>query len=67
MLGEGDDFQSDVAEEIDQEAGLIGVHGIGEAADGVIAFSDFGIETLTDLIEIHRENQSRPSPSTRPI
>jgi hypothetical protein len=29
-----------------------------------MAFTNFGIETLTDLIRTHRENQSRPAPAT---
>lgn len=30
------------------------VYGVGE--DGVMAFTDFGIETLMELIRIHKEN-----------
>jgi hypothetical protein len=37
---------------MDQEDGLIWVYGPGD--DGVMAFTDFGIETLTGLIEIHK-------------
>ena len=36
----------DVANEMDVEDGLIWVHGVGE--DGVMAFTDFGIENLTE-------------------
>jgi hypothetical protein len=44
----------DVANEMDQEDGLIQVYGPGD--DGVMAFTDFGIETLTGLIEIYKAN-----------
>ena len=36
------------------EDGLIWVYGIGD--DGVMAFTDFGIETLTELIKIHKDD-----------
>src|ERR1051325_736773 len=52
MLGEDEDWLWDVANEMDQEDGLMWVYGPGD--DGVMAFTDFGIETLTDLIEIHK-------------
>lgn len=49
MLGEDEDWLWDVANEMDQEDGLIWVYRQGE--DAVMAFTDFGIETLTGLIE----------------
>ncbi|MBV8056986.1 MAG: hypothetical protein JO071_17325 [Deltaproteobacteria bacterium] len=52
MLGEDEDWQWDIANEMDQEDGLILVYGPGD--DSVVAFTDFGIETLTGLIEIYR-------------
>jgi hypothetical protein len=55
-LGESVDWLLDVADEMDTEDGVIWVY--GDADDGVMAFTDFGIETLTDLIEMHRENPS---------
>ena len=54
MLGEDEDWLWDVASEMDQEDGLIWVYGPGN--DGVMAFTDFGIETLPGLIEIHKAN-----------
>ena len=51
-LGENVDWLSDVANEMDPEDGVIWVYGIGE--DGILAFTDFGIETLTELIKIHK-------------
>jgi hypothetical protein len=64
MLGEDEELLWDLADEMDPEAGLIWVYGTGEIAEGVMAFTDFGIETLTDLIRTHRENQSRRAPTT---
>ena len=54
MLGEDEDWLHDVATEMDQEDGLIWVY--GPADESVMAFTDFGIETLTGLIEIHKAN-----------
>ena len=52
-LGETEDWLSDVANEMDIEDGVIWVYGGGE--DGVMAFTDFGIENLVDLIKMHKE------------
>ena len=52
MLGENEDWLWDVANEMDQEDGLIWVYGPGD--DGVMAFTDFGIETLRELIAIYK-------------
>jgi hypothetical protein len=54
MLGEDEDWLSDIANEMDREDGLIWVYGSGD--EGVMAFTDFGIETLQGLIEIHKAN-----------
>jgi hypothetical protein len=45
-LGEDEDWLRDVANEMDAEDGLIWIYGVGE--DGVMAFTDFGIETLME-------------------
>ena len=52
MLGEDEDWLWDVASEMDQEDGLIWVYGPGE--ESVMAFTDFGIETLTGIIDIYK-------------
>lgn len=52
MLGKDEDWLQDVAIEMDQEDGLIWVYGLGD--ESVMAFTDFGIETLTGLIEIYK-------------
>jgi hypothetical protein len=44
----------DVANGMDPEDGLIWVFGVGD--DGVMAFTDFGIENLIELIRMHKEN-----------
>jgi hypothetical protein len=53
-LGENEDYLSDVANEMGIEDGVIWVYGLGD--DGVMAFTDFGIENLIDLIKIHKED-----------
>jgi hypothetical protein len=65
MLGEDEDWLGDVANEMDQEDGLIWVYGAGD--EGVMAFTDFGIETLLDLIEIHKANPDLLKRSTDPL
>jgi hypothetical protein len=60
MLSENEDWLWDVANEMDQEDGLIWVYGPGD--DGVMAFTDFGIETLTGLIEGYKAD---PDPLKR--
>jgi hypothetical protein len=64
MLGEDADRLVDVANEMDQEDGLIWVYGPGD--EGVMAFTDFGIETLEGLIEIHKANPDILKRSTDP-
>ena len=59
-LGEDEDWLHDVANEMEIEDGVIWVYGVGE--DGVLAFTDFGIENLIELIRIHKEN---PEPLKR--
>ena len=58
-LGESVDRLYDVATEMDAEDGVIWIYGPGDHQ--VMAFTDFGIETLIELIKIHRE-----PPSTHP-
>ena len=61
MLGENED----VANEMDQEDGLIWVYGPGD--DGVMAFTDFGIETLVELIESHKADPESLKRSSDPL
>jgi hypothetical protein len=55
-LGESVDFLYDVANEMDPEDGVIWVYGLGD--DGVMDFTEFGIESLIELIKIHKELKS---------
>ena len=56
MLGEDEDWLFDVAAEMDTEDGQLWVVGVGE--DGVMAFTEDGIDNLKELIEIHKEDPS---------
>ncbi|HEY0911106.1 MAG TPA: hypothetical protein VGD75_12830 [Bradyrhizobium sp.] len=53
-LGEDEDWLYDVASEMEPEDGVIWVYGIGE--DGALAFTDFGIDSLIDLIKMHKDD-----------
>ena len=53
-LGEDEDRLFDVACEMDVEDGVIWIRGRGD--DAIMAFTDFGIETLIDLIKIHKDD-----------
>ena len=53
-LGEDEDWLFDVASEMDTEDGVIWVY--GPADDGEMAFTDFGIDNLIELIEIHKDD-----------
>ncbi|WP_346347983.1 hypothetical protein [Bradyrhizobium sp. 139] len=53
-LGEDEDWPWDVANGMDLEDGVIWVYGIGD--DGVMAFTDLGIENLIELIRIQKQN-----------
>ena len=64
MLGEDEEWLWEVANEMDAEDGRIWVYGPGN--DGVMAFTDFGIETLTGIIEIYKANPHPPKRSPEP-
>ena len=53
-LGEDENWLRDIAIEMEIEAGVIWVYGVGE--DGVKAFTDDGIENLIELVRIYKEN-----------
>ena len=53
MLGEDEEWLFEAAEEMDTEDGQLWVVGVGE--DGVMAFTDDGIENLKNLIQIHKD------------
>jgi hypothetical protein len=60
MLGEDEEWLWDVANEMDQEDGLIWVYGPGD--DSVMAFTDIGTETLSGLIEIYKLTRATSNP-----
>ena len=64
MLGEDEAWLWEVANEMDAEDGLIWVYGPGD--DGVMAFTDFGIVTLTGIIEIYKPDPQLPKRSSEP-
>jgi hypothetical protein len=53
-LDEDVDWLFDVALEMEPEDGVIWVQGLGD--ESVLAFTDFGVESLVDLIKIHRKS-----------
>jgi hypothetical protein len=53
-LGENEDWISEVANQMDVEDGVIWVYGVSE--DGMMAFTDFGIANLVDLIRIYKND-----------
>ena len=64
MLGEDEEWLWEVANEMDAEDGLIWVYGPGD--DGVMAFTEFGIETLAGIIEIYKADPQLLKRSTEP-
>lgn len=52
-LGEDADWLADIAIDMEPEDGLIWVYD-PQHEDGTMAFTEFGIESLCNLIEIHR-------------
>ena len=53
-LGEDEDWLRDVANEMEIEDSVIWVLGVGE--NDILAFTDFGIENLINLIKLYKEN-----------
>ena len=53
-LGEDKDWLRDVANEMEVEDGVIWVYGVGE--DGILAFTNFGIENLIELVKVYKKN-----------
>jgi hypothetical protein len=51
-LGEDEDWLWEIAGEMEPEDGLIWVYGLGD--EGVMAFSDDGIESLRELVALHK-------------
>ena len=58
MLEEDEDWLFEIAEEMDTEDGQLWVVGVGVGEDGMIAFTDDGIDNLKNLIAIHKADPS---------
>jgi hypothetical protein len=56
-LGEDVDFLFEVAIEMEPEDGVIWVQGLED--ESVLAFTDFGVDSLVELIKIRRETTPR--------
>jgi hypothetical protein len=56
-LGEDVHFLFDVAIEMEPEDGVIWVQGLED--ESVMAFTDFGVDSLAESIKIHRETTPR--------
>jgi hypothetical protein len=54
-LGENADLLHEVALDMDVEDGVIWVYDLDD--DGVLAFTDFGVETLVELIKARKESR----------
>jgi hypothetical protein len=58
MLGEDEDWLQEISIEMMPEDGIIAVYGVGD--DYVPAFTDYGIENLSELVRIYKSQaQSR--------
>lgn len=58
QLGVEEDLLHEISLGMDREDGVIWVEGLGE--DGIMAFTDEGVDELRNLLEIHRENSDPP-------
>lgn len=54
MLGEDKDLLYKISIEMEPEDGVIHVCGTND--DGITTFTDFGIENLPELLQVHRQN-----------
>jgi hypothetical protein len=54
MLGEDEDWLHDICIEMDPEDGRLIVLGLDEEA--ITAFTDFGVDNLTELVKIYKAN-----------
>ena len=66
ILREDADRLHEISIEMEPEDGVIHVYGIDD--DGITAFTDFGVENLRELLQIHNENapQERAAPASPP-
>jgi hypothetical protein len=67
MLGEDEDLLHEISIEMKPEDGVIhayGTHAYGTDDNGITAFTDLGIENLSEFLKIHRKRtaQDRAAP-----
>ena len=48
-----EDWLAEIASEMDIEDSMIVVYGIGD--DGILAFTDFGVQTLRELVRMRND------------
>ena len=58
QLGVEEDLLHEISLGMDPEDGVIWVYGLNE--DGIMAFTDEGVDELRNLLDIHRENSDPP-------
>jgi hypothetical protein len=58
QLGVDEDLLHEISLGMDREDGVIWVDGIGE--DAIKAFTEEGVDELTNLLAMHRENSDPP-------
>lgn len=57
MLGVDEDRLHEIAIEMEPEDGVMHVYGIDD--DGIMAFTDFGVENLRELLQTQQEDAVR--------
>ena len=58
MLGEDEDLLHEVSLGMEPEDGVLWIYGVGD--EEVLAFTDFGIENLRDLIPLYKKPAPGP-------
>ena len=66
MLREDEDRLHEISIELEPDDGVIHVYGTND--DGITAFTNFGVENLRELLQIHNENapQEHAAPANQP-
>jgi hypothetical protein len=54
MLGENEDWLQEISVEMDPEDGRLTVYGVGD--ETITAFTDRGVENLTEIVKIYKAN-----------
>ena len=57
MLGEDEDWLHEISNEMEPEDGIISIYGTGE--NHTLAFTDYGIDNLRQIVEIHKADASK--------